>query len=63
MPGWIQDAAGVNPVDWAVEAGRAAAMGDGTTGQAAVRVLLLAGFLLACAAFATRRFRAYQRSV
>jgi ABC-2 type transport system permease protein len=63
MPGWMQDAATVNPVNWAVEAGRTAAMGDGTFGQAAVRTALLALFLLLCGAFATRQFRAYQRSV
>jgi ABC-2 type transport system permease protein len=63
MPGWMQDAAAVNPVNWAVEAGRTAAMGDGTFGQAAARTLLLVGFLLLCSAFATRQFRAYQRSV
>jgi ABC-2 type transport system permease protein len=62
-PDWIQTIAKYNPVNWAVEAGRAAAMGGGTFGAAALRTALLGAFLLLCALFATRQFRAYQRSV
>lgn len=63
MPGWMRSAAAVNPVDWAVEAGRAAAMGGPDWGLVGVRTALLVAFLVLCSAFATRAFRSYQRSV
>jgi ABC-2 type transport system permease protein len=62
MPTWMQHVADANPVNWAVEAGRAATQG-GDWGLVASRAGLLAALLLVCGAFATRAFRAYQRSV
>ena len=63
MPQWIQSVAHVNPVNWAVTAGRAAI---GTNPDWAVvwsRLGWLAGFALVCALLATQAFRAYQRSI
>jgi ABC-2 type transport system permease protein len=62
-PGWIRDAAGFNPVNWAVEAGREAVSSGADWGLVAERAALLAVFAAVCAAFATRAFRRYQRAV
>jgi ABC-2 type transport system permease protein len=62
IPGWMQTAADVNPVNWAVEAARIAAQGD-DWGQLAVYTGALIALALVCIAFATRAFRAYQRSL
>ncbi|MFN8559719.1 MAG: ABC transporter permease [Dehalococcoidia bacterium] len=61
MPNWIQAAARVNPVNWAVNAARDAMLGQQ---WAAVWTssALLAAFALAAGAFATQAFRAYRRS-
>jgi ABC-2 type transport system permease protein len=62
-PGWIQDVARFNPVNWAVEAGREAVT-DGTDwGLVLGRTGLLVAFLAVSAWFGTRAFRAYQASV
>lgn len=61
MPEWMQRVADVNPVNWAVEAGRVAS-GGGDWGFVGLRVLLLAGFLALGLAASTAAFRAYQRS-
>jgi ABC-2 type transport system permease protein len=62
MPGWIRGVSRFNPVNWAVVAAR-----DGFEGRAPaellVRLALLAVFALACAAFATRAFGRYRRSM
>ena len=63
VPGWIQTAAKLNPVNWAVEAGRSAAMEKIDWGLVAGRTGLLAAFVVVSAAFATRAFGAYQRSL
>jgi ABC-2 type transport system permease protein len=63
LQGWIQAVATVNPVNWAVEAGRAAVFPSPDWGLIAWRVGLLALLALACTLLATRAFRAYQRSV
>jgi ABC-2 type transport system permease protein len=63
QPGWVQWAARFNPVNWAAEAGRSAATQSADWGLIGTRVGLLMLVLLASAAFATRAFRAYQRSV
>jgi ABC-2 type transport system permease protein len=63
VPGWIETVARFNPVNWAVEAGRSAAMGDLDWGLVASRVGLLTALLVVCATFATRAFGAYQRSL
>jgi ABC-2 type transport system permease protein len=62
IPGWMQTAADVNPVNWAVEAARIAASGD-DWGQLAVYTGALVALALVCIGFATRAFRAYQRSL
>jgi ABC-2 type transport system permease protein len=63
VPGWIQSVSGFNPVNWAADAGRSAAMGHPDWGVVGSRVGLLAALLVVCAAFATRAFGAYQRSL
>jgi ABC-2 type transport system permease protein len=63
MPGWMRMAADVNPVDWAIEAGRSALAADPDWGLIAGHVALLAALLAACGALATRAFRSYQASV
>ncbi len=62
-PGWIRTVAKFNPVNWAVEAGRSAAMQRADWGLIASRAALLLAFLALCVLFATRAFRTYQRSV
>jgi ABC-2 type transport system permease protein len=62
-PAWIQTIARFNPVNWAVEAGRSAAMQSADWGLILSRTALLAGFVAVCVLFATRAFRTYQRSV
>ena len=63
VPGWISTAAKLNPVNWAVEAGRSATLGEIDWGLVAGRVGLLAALVVVCAWFATRAFGAYQRSL
>ena len=63
MPSWIQTVAKFNPVNWAVEAGRSAAIQQTDWGLVAIRVGLLAGLALVCATFAARAFTHYQRSL
>ncbi|HWT22592.1 MAG TPA: ABC transporter permease [Solirubrobacteraceae bacterium] len=62
-PGWIQDVARVNPVDWAVTAGREALAREVDSGVVLGHLGLLLAFALLCTWFASRAFRAYQRSV
>jgi ABC-2 type transport system permease protein len=62
-PNWIQTVAKFNPVNWAVEAGRSAAVGKIDWGLVAGRVGLLSLLVVVCATFATRAFGAYQRSL
>jgi ABC-2 type transport system permease protein len=63
VPGWIQTVGEFNPVNWAVEAGRSAAMGDLDWGLVAGRVGLLFALVVVSATFATRAFGTYQRSL
>jgi len=63
LPSWIRWAAKFNPVNWAAQAGRSAAQANTDWGLIASRVGFLALLLLASAAFATRAFNAYQRSI
>jgi ABC-2 type transport system permease protein len=63
VPGWIQTVGDFNPVNWAVEAGRSAAMGDLDWGLVAGRVGLLLALVILSATFATRAFGVYQRSL
>ena len=62
-PGWIGTVAKFNPVNWAADAARSAAMGSFDWGLVAGRVGLLAALVVLCTAFATRAFGAYQRSL
>lgn len=63
LPGWIKTVAKLNPVNWAVEAGRAAVFPSPDWALIGTRVSLLVGLALVCSFLATRAFRAYQRSV
>jgi ABC-2 type transport system permease protein len=63
IPGWMQEVAKFNPVNWAVEAGREAVSSGVDWGFVAERVGLLLGLAVVCVWVATRAFRSYQRSV
>jgi ABC-2 type transport system permease protein len=63
VPGWIRTIAKFNPVNWAVQAGRSAAMQKIDWGLVGSRIGLLVAFMLLCATFATRAFTRYQRSL
>jgi len=63
LPGWIDTVAKFNPVNWAVEAARSAAMEQINWGLVAGRIGLLAALLLVSAGLATRAFAKYQRSL
>jgi len=63
VPRWIQHAASVNPVNWAVEAGRNAVLPGTNWGMVLTRLGLLAALTAICIALATRAFGMYQRSV
>jgi ABC-2 type transport system permease protein len=63
VPRWIQHASSVNPVNWAVEAGRNAVLPGTDWGMVLTRLGLLAGLLAICIALTTRAFRSYQRTV
>lgn len=63
MPQWMQDFAGFNPVNWAVEVGRqtlSSSIDLPLVGRDLAELLALA---LVCSWLSTRAFRAYQRSV
>jgi ABC-2 type transport system permease protein len=63
QPKWMQTVADFNPVNWAIEAGRSAAMGTTDWTLVLTRTGFLIAFLVACGIFATRSFRTYQRSL
>jgi ABC-2 type transport system permease protein len=63
VPGWIQTVSKFNPVNWAVEASRSAAMTQTNWGLVIERLGLLAGLTVICAWLATRAFARYQRSL
>jgi ABC-2 type transport system permease protein len=63
VPGWIRTVSAFNPVNWAAEAGRSAAMERIDWGLVATRIGLLVALALVCAMFATRAFTKYQRSL
>jgi ABC-2 type transport system permease protein len=62
-PGWIRTVSEFNPVNWAVEAGRSAAIEKTDWGLVMSRLGLLVALVLISAALATRAFRTYQRSL
>ena len=63
LPGWIQWVARFNPVNWAAQAGQSATGAHADWSLIASRTGFLALLLLASAAFATRAFNSYQRSI
>ena len=63
VPDWIRTVAKFNPVNWAVEAGRSAAMQNIDWGLVGSRFGLRAALTVLCAIFATRAFTSYQRSL
>jgi ABC-2 type transport system permease protein len=63
LPAWIREASKFNPVNWAVVAGRSAAMEKIDWGLVGSRLGLLAALALLCAGFASWAFRKYQRSL
>jgi ABC-2 type transport system permease protein len=63
MPGWMQTVANYNPLNWAVEAGRAAVSASPDWGSIATKGGMLLAFGVICAGFAIRAFRTYQHSV
>ena len=63
MPHWMQEVARFNPVDWGVRAAREVAL-PGTSWSTVVwHLLFLLALTAVTAAWATRTFRAYQRSL
>jgi ABC-2 type transport system permease protein len=62
-PAWIQDVSRFNPVNWAVEAGRSAAMQHVDWSLVGLRLGLLAALALLAGWLATRAFARYQRSL
>ncbi len=63
VPSWIREIARYNPVNWAAQAGRSAAIGPADWSLIGERLGLLAAVLLFSSFLATRAFRAYQRSL
>jgi ABC-2 type transport system permease protein len=63
MPSWMQTASDYNPLNWGVEAGRAAVSPSPDWTWIAGKAGLLLAFMLVCGFFAMRAFRTYQRSV
>ena len=63
LPHWIQTAAKYNPVNWAVEAARAAAMQKTDWSIVGTRIGMLAGLAVFSAFVASRAFARYQRSL
>jgi ABC-2 type transport system permease protein len=63
LPAWMRTAAKFNPVNWAVEGARSAAMQKIDWGLVATRIGLLALLALVCAFLAARAFASYQRSL
>lgn len=62
-PGWVQDVARYNPVDWAVVAARESLQAGTDWGAVGPRLGLLAALAVLMAWLATRAFAAYQRSL
>ena len=63
LPDWIRTVAKYNPVNWAVEGARSAAMQKIDWSVVATRIGLLAALLVVSAFLATRAFDSYQRSL
>jgi ABC-2 type transport system permease protein len=63
IPSWMRTVSDVNPVNWAVVAGRTATSAHPDWGVVASRAGFLTALMVVCLAFATNAFRSYQRSV
>lgn len=63
MPGWMQGIAAFNPLDWAVQAGRAALSADPDWGLVVSRTSALLALAVLSVVLSTRTFRAYQKAV
>lgn len=63
IPGWMQTLSLLNPVEWAVRAARGEALPGADWGELAAFLALLVAFAAATTVFATRSFRAYQRTL
>jgi ABC-2 type transport system permease protein len=63
LPGWVQDVARFNPVNWAVIATRSVSSASIDWALVGTRAGLLGAMLLLSAWIATRAFRVYQRAV
>jgi ABC-2 type transport system permease protein len=63
MPHWMREVARFNPVDWGVQAAREVALPGTSWSAVGWHLLLLLGLTALTAAWATRTFRAYQRSL
>ncbi|HZT95944.1 MAG TPA: ABC transporter permease [Chloroflexota bacterium] len=63
MPGWMQQVANFNPVNWAVSASRTATETDPNWSFVLARLGWLALLCVACTWLATLAFRSYQRSI
>jgi ABC-2 type transport system permease protein len=63
IPHWMQVAARINPLNWAVEASRSAISSGTDWGSVSTHLGLLAGLLVVCMAFARRTIHIYQNSV
>jgi ABC-2 type transport system permease protein len=63
VPAWIRSVSRFNPVNWAAQAGRSAAVGPTDWSYVGERIGLLAAMTLFASLLATRAFRAYQRSL
>ncbi|MGI8967714.1 MAG: ABC transporter permease [Chloroflexota bacterium] len=63
MPSWMRSVAQFNPVNWAVQAGRAGLSAQPDWGFVFARLGWLFLLTLICGWIATRAFRAYQHSV
>ena len=63
IPGWIRTISKFNPVNWAVQAGRSAAMQQINWGLVGARLGMLLALTVVSAWLATRAFTRYQRSL
>lgn len=63
MPGWMQDIAQFNPVEWAVAAGREGLAASPDWGIVLSRMGWLVVFTVVCTWLSTRAFRVYQKSI
>ncbi|MEV7885388.1 ABC transporter permease [Streptomyces sp. NPDC002817] len=63
MPGWMRHIANVNPLDWAMVAGRSALSENPDWGDVLIRGGALLALAVAAVWLSIRTFRSYQRSV